>query len=391
MFTSKSIGRNLSARPNYDSNYSLSIAGRRYRNSISAGGNTRCSTARELLGLGVLFTWVSVFAGQIAEAVPCATGEFLGTTTYVTKTYTPISATLWREGFISWSRDVTWSCNQNTRLVEACYASEWARFWAWKATMTRKTDTKVPLPNFIRGDTRWFCGGTPPSEDLPDEEADLEVVEGIRNDGPGSMAHALALVARTIGHPGEGVPDAATFEDILVDYGVKFTLVAATFDQLFASGLSVQIPEEVRLDEVIDEMGDAVFDVGVELGTGAPTDPSAFRSVSNLLDEIVAHPSMATDPLYKAVFPNLVSASQAMNNLGDIVIVGFTDDAVRLNFLTSIEEFRQEFLNFALRFAEVDGRISDIPTVSEWGLVVMTLLLLAVGTILIARRRARTA
>lgn len=419
MFTSKSLVRNLSGTPNYDSNHSFFIARRRYKKLLCAGGNACCSNGRTLLRLGLLFTGVSVFAGQVTEAVPCAAGEFLGTTTYVSTKYVAIAAGPWSEGTISWSRSVTFACTRHTTVVNACYRSKWARFWAWKPTMKTVTRTWFQLANRVRKETVWFCASTPSNSIADTEFKDAEVLEGIRDDVPGSLVHALGLVALTIGHPGEGVPDTATFQDVLVDYGNRFSMTKATFDDLFASGLSVQIPEEARMDEIIDEMGAALFDVGVELGTGAPSEPSPFRSVANLLDELVARPSMATDPIYSGAFPNLVSASQAMTNLGDMIAGGFTDDAVRLNFLTGIEEFRRAFADFACGFGELDGGICGnnivdgdeacdgpdddacpgqcradctcpkppIPTVSEWGVVILSLLMLTGIAIKFGRRR----
>lgn len=345
------------------------------------------------LACGGLFVALLGVAATPAAAVPCTAGEFLGSTTYVTRTYTPTAGGLWQSGSVTWWRNVTYSCTQTTKLVEACYKSRWDRFWAWGGTMKRVTVTVTPLANFQRHETRYFCGSTPPSDALPASEEELELAELTQEDVPGSTAGVFATVARVIGPPGTGLVDplTANFNDILMQIGNNTLVAVSPLNDLAAVGVSVQDATEPPVEALAADVAAAMAAVAASLVTGAPVDPAPYSDLAAALSAFAGVPEMVSDPIWGPALAHLGDAAGEMQAMAALVASGLVDDSARLAFLDAFEAFRRGLLDFALAFADGDSfapPIVAVPVLSPAGVGLLLLLLTAVAVASLRRRAA---
>lgn len=342
------------------------------------------TTARFLL-LALLLA-----ATSKTSANHCDPGEFPSTFTYSIDTYTAIAATPWMQITPVWWRDVTYTRSRLVITTHACFATEGDR--RRLRNLINPIDVVagpfVPGPVVIK-EFRYFCLFAPGTILPPSFDRRIPSLIPQSDTLPSSMANAMEGISDSIGYPGQRLStnQPLTFSDIVADYGIGFS--GGTIPMNNLNQISANFLPPDRLDTIFFQFETALQSIAADLGNGNPQNPVAYQSLSQILTELASYPDLVQEPIYTSALPHIQDAALAMANMASLVNSGFPSNNEQRDFLEEIERFRLDLIQFSrvvhqnLRNA---GMVNAVPGLSEWGLVILGLLLLCIGGMVIFRR-----
>lgn len=321
----------------------------------------------------------------------CTGSQYSSTFTYNTDTYTAVAASPWLNIPPIWTRVVGYSVSRVRITTHACYATL-GDYWR-NQNLINPISTRVgpfQVAAVTRREYRYNCPAAPPVILPPGfTEQDYLSAETQSDTLPTTYPNSLEAISDSIGYPGQRLDttQTATFASINIDYSGGFNRAAIPMNTLNQIGAAI-LPND-RLDTIFIEFETALLSVAADLSNGSPQNSAAYQNFSQLLNELANYPDLVQEPVYTSAMPFIQDAANAMGNLSQIVNGGFPSPSVEQDFLDGIESFRQGLLMFS---NEVHHNISDlshshmVPTLSEWGLVFLVLLLLNLGGIALFRR-----